>query len=428
MVKPERVLVATVAENRELAILEVEYLFRTLHQFGGSLSRARRAAYFVGSVDPTVAQRLAKLEVAIKIVEPVDQRCPHANKIRMLDDTEDFDYLVALDTDVVIAKDFSIHLGGSSIGAKPVDHDPLTLEQWEVLFSYFDVEFPLARYMTSIEMTETVPYFNSGVLLVSKQHVAPLRQSWLSFIYKLLDTYGELPNIRKHEFYTDQFALSLALVNARLPYRGLPLEMNFPIHHSVHAALGPERLSPYIIHHHHRLSWAGEILPCSYTTINTLVDEINTYLHITETEAVETLLPLEGNTKWPAAPDDVFRPFEGTWWSRIYHVIQEVTSLIPPGDMFILVDEDQWETSEDIAGRRRLPFLERDGQYWGPPPDDETAIRELERLRQAGATFIVFGWPAFWWLDYYAGLHHHLRSEYRCVLENDRLVVFSLRP
>jgi hypothetical protein len=66
------------------------------------------------------------------------------------------------------------------------------------------------------------------------------------------------------------------------------------------------------------------------------------------------------------------------------------------------------------------------GQYGGPPPDDATAIRELERLRQSGASFIVFARPAFWWLDYHAALCH-LRSAFRCVLENDRLVVFDLR-
>jgi len=116
------------------------------------------------------------------------------------------------------------------------------------------------------------------------------------------------------------------------------------------------------------------------------------------------------------------------WLHQIRQAIHEIAVLVPPGDTFILVDDDQWATGEDIAGRRRLPFLERDGQYWGPPADDETAIRELERLRQTGASFMVFGWDAFWWLDYYAGLHHHLRAQFRCVLENDYLVVFDLRP
>jgi hypothetical protein len=107
---------------------------------------------------------------------------------------------------------------------------------------------------------------------------------------------------------------------------------------------------------------------------------------------------------------------------------QDIAALVPAGESFILVDQDRLG-SEVAAGRRRIPFLERDGQYGGAPPDDATAIRELERLRRrSGPSFMVFAWPAFWWLDYYAGLRDHLGSKFRCVLKNERLVAFDLRP
>jgi hypothetical protein len=105
---------------------------------------------------------------------------------------------------------------------------------------------------------------------------------------------------------------------------------------------------------------------------------------------------------------------------------QELAALIPPGHPIILVDEEEFG-GQVGAGQRRIPFLERDGQYWGAPPDDDTAIREFERLRQGGADFMIFGWPAFWWLDYYSGLHEYLRTRFPCVLRNERLVVFDLR-
>ena len=92
----------------------------------------------------------------------------------------------------------------------------------------------------------------------------------------------------------------------------------------------------------------------------------------------------------------------------------------------LLVDECEWG-SDILVGRRAIPFLERDGQYWGQPPDDGTAIRELERLQQSGANFIVFAWSAFWWLDYYVGLEGYLSSKFRCVLKNSRLIAFDLR-
>jgi glycosyltransferase involved in cell wall biosynthesis len=116
-----------------------------------------------------------------------------------------------------------------------------------------------------------------------------------------------------------------------------------------------------------------------------------------------------------------------SWWCQIHRASQDLIAIIPLEERFILVDNDAWTTTETLAGRPRIPFLERDGQYWGSPPDDDTAIRELERLRRSGANYIVFGWPAFWWLDYYAVFHRHLRSTSCCVLENDRLVVFDLR-
>lgn len=115
------------------------------------------------------------------------------------------------------------------------------------------------------------------------------------------------------------------------------------------------------------------------------------------------------------------------WAQKLCLVTQEIEALIPPNAMFILVDEARLGISGLLATRRVVPFPERDGQYGGRPANDETAIRQFERLRQTGATFIVFAWPAFWWLDHYSRLHQYLRSEFSCVLENDRLIAFDLQ-
>lgn len=111
---------------------------------------------------------------------------------------------------------------------------------------------------------------------------------------------------------------------------------------------------------------------------------------------------------------------------RLELAIQEIIALIPAEARFILVDEALFG-AETFASRQSMPFLERNGEYWGPPPDDETAIREIERMRCSGASFIVFGWPAFWWLDYYAGLRDYLTAKFCCVLKNSRLLAFDLQ-
>jgi glycosyltransferase involved in cell wall biosynthesis len=131
-------------------------------------------------------------------------------------------------------------------------------------------------------------------------------------------------------------------------------------------------------------------------------------------------------------PLDIGACMANSWWQwlhRIHLATRDIERLVPGGDAFILANEDTWDDREEVVvGRRPIPFLEKEGRYWGPPSDDLTAVAELERLRQSGATFAVFAWPAFWWLDYYADFHRHLRANFRCVLENDRLVVFDLRP
>lgn len=115
-----------------------------------------------------------------------------------------------------------------------------------------------------------------------------------------------------------------------------------------------------------------------------------------------------------------------SWICTLRLALRDLLDIVPPGDAFILVDEDRWGSGDLVAGRRRLPFVERNGQYWGRPVDDEHAIGELDRLRVLGARFLVLGWSAFWWRDYYAGWFEYLRSSFRCVLENERLDVFDL--
>lgn len=115
-----------------------------------------------------------------------------------------------------------------------------------------------------------------------------------------------------------------------------------------------------------------------------------------------------------------------SWRIRLVTAFQEITALVPPRSSFILVDNARLGIARS-ANYRPVPFLERDGQYWGPPAGDATAIQELERLRREGAAFIVFAWPAFWWLQYYTGFHEYLRSHFPRVLQNERLVAFDLQ-
>jgi hypothetical protein len=110
---------------------------------------------------------------------------------------------------------------------------------------------------------------------------------------------------------------------------------------------------------------------------------------------------------------------------RLLQTRRQIVELAPREDPFVLVDEEQFRGL--LPHTQAMPFLEKDNEYWGPPPDDQIAIRELERLRKAGARLVLFTWTAFWWLKHYAGFQRHLRSNYRCVRDNEWVVAFDLR-
>jgi SAM-dependent methyltransferase len=114
------------------------------------------------------------------------------------------------------------------------------------------------------------------------------------------------------------------------------------------------------------------------------------------------------------------------WTAQIQTATAELLGVVPTGTSFILVDDEQWGNLRLLSGHRIFSFRERRGVYVGPPSDDAEAWDELVGLGQAGAAFIAFAWPSFWWLDYYKEFSQRLRAECPCVLENERLVIFKL--
>jgi FkbM family methyltransferase len=124
--------------------------------------------------------------------------------------------------------------------------------------------------------------------------------------------------------------------------------------------------------------------------------------------------------------DSPYRPTPDLSADRMRAMEAELAALIPPGGRFILVDQEEIASGLVLDDRTRWPFLERDGQYWGLPADDATAIQELQRLRHAGAELIVFARCAFWWLEHYAGLSDYLRRDCQHVMANERFVAFRL--
>ncbi|GAA4452714.1 hypothetical protein GCM10023189_16570 [Nibrella saemangeumensis] len=120
-------------------------------------------------------------------------------------------------------------------------------------------------------------------------------------------------------------------------------------------------------------------------------------------------------TQWPE-----------TWYHQLGRSLKEISEVIPVKASFVLANENHWKANVVLSDRYHLPFMEFNGMYNGQPPSDEAAIKEIERQKSNGVKAIIFVWTSFWLLEYYAGMYEYLRTTYRCILNNERLLGFSL--
>jgi hypothetical protein len=300
------VTVATTADSRPPFDEETVVAFESLERFGGALRAARRRAFFIGGVPGPVERRLADLGVEVRVRDVVDERFRFANKLHVFDPREngDCEVLVALDSDVVVAGDFSEHLDAGVVQAKQVDGDGLTFALWQRLFDLFGVRLPAVRFPTSLHPGGwTHAYFNSGVLVVPGAMLEALHGRWAGFLRGIIDRHEELPEVVEHmrdkvpEYhesamapelrplvFAEQWALSLAIQDARLPYAVLPLAMNFPVAYSddhvpgryLDERLRPHAVAPLLLHHHHCV--AEGLPPTGYREPDRVIETVNDFL------------------------------------------------------------------------------------------------------------------------------------------------------
>lgn len=62
------IIIASVADNKAPYNQEIVYLFRSLQDFGGELTKAEKRAYFIDAVDPEVREQLKELGVDVRMI------------------------------------------------------------------------------------------------------------------------------------------------------------------------------------------------------------------------------------------------------------------------------------------------------------------------------------------------------------------------
>lgn len=112
------------------------------------------------------------------------------------------------------------------------------------------------------------------------------------------------------------------------------------------------------------------------------------------------------------------------WIDKLGAVKGDLDSVIRCGTRFVLVDH----SALDVVDLGQHKNAQTSLLEWGHPADDLAAIEALECKRGEGVEYLVFAWPAFWWFDYYRRFIRYTEERYPCVLQNERLVVYALRP
>jgi len=266
-----RLLITCLGEDNPTFHFRIITLFKTIKAFGGQLAKAKFLAIFVDHVDRIIYDCLINMGVQVKIVKPYESKLQrHCNKIRMLELDEAYDVLIALDCDTVVTRDFTSFISDNVIRRCDSLLDPLTIDEWRYLYRYYKLPMP---------SDEKKIHANSAVLFIPKKFVNRLRRSWIRYARLLTDTFFSSDKVTKfseHKYYTDQFALSLALAELNNKVKLLPAEFNIHINRSFQS--WADRLHPYILSYHHYVTPDWKLEMTCMKVPDTYIRQVNALL------------------------------------------------------------------------------------------------------------------------------------------------------
>jgi 4-amino-4-deoxy-L-arabinose transferase-like glycosyltransferase len=118
------------------------------------------------------------------------------------------------------------------------------------------------------------------------------------------------------------------------------------------------------------------------------------------------------------------RPFFRSPAAGLRHLGLELMEATTPNALIIAADDGD-PTAFYYAHRKGWHFL-GDGVYDGNPLDSAQIIANLKRLRERGATHLVFYEGTQWWLKYYPEFAEHLKTSATLVEETREFTIYKL--
>jgi uncharacterized membrane protein YgdD (TMEM256/DUF423 family) len=186
---------------------------------------------------------------------------------------EDFDVLVACDTDVAITKPLDEVATAQFVRARRVDQEnpPLAVLERIREFLGFPQQPALAAPGCCPTATTYAMNCNGGMLLIPRQLMQPLGEAWLGYARTLTDHRHLLEQWVNH---IDQVSWAFAMLKLGLPFQELPVEYNFPTNLAKRIPRGTYA-QPVVLHYHRALDRNGRLRSSGVRLVDKSIREAN---------------------------------------------------------------------------------------------------------------------------------------------------------
>jgi|GEM_PF-832328 len=295
-------LVGCVVENDPQLLGQALRLVQSIRWFGGEMADARMRICVVGELGRSFRQEFERYGAEARIVPRRQRHHRVANQPQLFPEVweTDREMLLLLACDTVVVQDPRPWMRRDSLQAKIAPLPTVTPEIFERVFRHYGLPLPAREHVNSFAGTPTIPYCNSGMILLPSHLARRILPVWGDYNQRL----AEEPEIlHPCERQSHQASLSLALAACPIPFTEAPVELNFQLNLSHFPP--PEgffAVDPAILHYYDRSDPEGYLLHTPYPFAQVRIETFNRRLRQEREGRSGRARPIRENTAPPDAP------------------------------------------------------------------------------------------------------------------------------
>jgi hypothetical protein len=295
-------LVGCVVENDPQLLGQALRLVQSIRWFGGEMADARVRICVVGELGRSFRQEFERYGAEVRIVSRLQNHHRVANQPQLFPEVweTDREMLLLLACDTVVVQDPLPWMRRGSFQAKIAPLPTVTPEVFERIFHHYALPLPAREHVNSFAGTPTIPYCNSGMILLPAHLARRILPVWSDYNQRLA---GEPEILHPCERQSHQASLSLALAACPVPFAEAPAELNFQLNLSqLPPPEGFFAVDPAILHYYDRADPEGYLLHTPYPFAQVRIEVFNRRLRQEREERSGRARPVRERPAPPDAP------------------------------------------------------------------------------------------------------------------------------